>query len=162
MEHDNRAYGSNTRLLELNKYFTRLVNKSTKCRYPKNPCFFSTVPIGTLGAFNVIDAFSVGSLEFLVLDSHGGHIPGQVFFVNKEHGLCFSADYLINTGSLSAEEKNNLSLARYLMTSTNTNSQVFREEMAALKDVIEAMDRELKRQGKRAVVFPGHGDYYRL
>jgi len=161
INNENRAYGINTKLSKLNKHFTVLVNKFTQCKYPKKISFFSTSVIDKIGTFNVIDTFPVGNLEFQVLESHGGHVPGQVFFLNREHGLFFTSDYLINVDSLSVEEKDYMRLPRYLMTSTNTNSQVFKEETKSLMDVVFLLNKRLKRQGKFVLVFPGHGDYYR-
>jgi len=143
------------------KLYTVLVNRFTKCKYPEKVRFFSTSVIDKVGTFNVIDTFPVGNLEFQVLESHRGHIPGQVFFLNREHGLFFSSDYLINIDSLSTEEKDYMRLPQYLMTSTNTNSRVFKEETSSLMDVIFLLDKELKRRGKSVLIFPGHGNYYR-
>lgn len=158
---ENRTYGTNTKLSKLNKHFTVLVNRFTKCKYPEKVSFFSTSVIDKVGTFNMIDTFPVGNLEFQVLESHGGHLPGQVFFLNREHGLFFSSDYLINIDSLSTEEEDYMRLPRYLMTSTNTNSQVFKEETRSLMNIISLLDKELKRQCKFVLIFPGHGDYYR-
>ncbi len=161
IDNENRAHGANTKLSELNRHFTMLVNKFTRYKYPEKLSFFSTSLIDKIGTFNVIDTFTVGSLEFQVLESHGGHIAGQVFFLNREHGLFFTSDYLINIDSLFAEERDYMKLPRYLMTSTNTNSQIFREETMSLVDVISLLDKELKSRGRFVLVFPGHGDYYR-
>lgn len=161
IDNENRAYSVNTKPSKLNKHFTVLVNRFTKCRYPEKVSFFATSAFDKVGAFNVIDTFPVGNSEFQVLESHGGHIPGQVFFLNREHGLFFTCDYLINVDSLSDEEKDYMRLPKYLMTSTNTNSQVFKDETGYLMDVVFLLDKELKRQGKFVLIFPGHGDYYR-
>ena len=161
IDNENRAYGANTKLSKLNKHFTMLVGKFTKCKYPEKLSFFSTSTIGRIGAFNVVDTFTIGSLEFQVLESHGGHIPGQVFFLNREHGLFFTSDYLINIDSLLAEEREYMKLPRYLMTSTNTNSDIFKEETMSLVDVISLLDKEIRSRGKSVLIFPGHGDYYR-
>ncbi|HNS31524.1 MAG TPA: MBL fold metallo-hydrolase [bacterium] len=161
VDNENRAFGTNTKLLELNKCFTKLVNGFTKCKYPERINFFPASPIGREEDFNVIGSFQVGSIKFLVLESHGGHIPGQVFFLNRDYGLLFTADYLINLESLSSEEKDILSVNRYLMTSTNTNSQIFREESESLKNMVLSLDDRLQKKRKSALIFPGHGDYYR-
>ncbi len=145
---ENRAEGVNTKLLKINKHFTVLVNKFTRCKYPKKINFFSTTVTDRIGAFNVIDTFLVGSLKFEVLESKGGHVPGQVFFMNKEKGLLFTSDYLINVESLVNEEKNYLRLPKFLMTSTNIDSRVFRKETKQLIDIISRWQESLKKQGK--------------
>jgi glyoxylase-like metal-dependent hydrolase (beta-lactamase superfamily II)/uncharacterized protein with ACT and thioredoxin-like domain len=160
MQHRNRAHGTGSALTKLNRHFTRLVNEFTRCRYPEEITAFSTAPRGKAGAFDVIDGFCVGGLEFQVLESHGGHVPGQVFFLESERGLLFTADYILNVESLSEEEKRILSLPRYLMTSTNTNSRLFREESAALRKLASNLDAALRDKGRSLTVLPGHGDHY--
>ncbi|MBE0478176.1 MBL fold metallo-hydrolase, partial [Candidatus Aerophobetes bacterium] len=160
MDKENRGYGANTQLSRLNKHFTMLVNRFTQCKYPKNMNFFPTEPLSKIGVFNIIHTFRVGSLKFEVLESQGGHVPGQVFFLNREHGLIFTSDYLINVESLSDEEREYLKLPRYLMTSTNTNSQLFREESKHLIEVIFSLNKKLKEKKSSVIIFPGHGNYY--
>ncbi len=162
MKNRNRGCGGDDRLRDLNKYFTRLVTRFTKCRYPENPRFFSHRKKGHLGDFAVIDSFRVGDLEFDVLESKGGHILGQVFFLNREHGLCFTSDFLIDTRTLSAEDRKFLRINRDLLVSVNRDSNVFRDEMASLQNLIADVDKDLRKRGKCALVFPGHGNYYSL
>jgi glyoxylase-like metal-dependent hydrolase (beta-lactamase superfamily II)/uncharacterized protein with ACT and thioredoxin-like domain len=161
IEYNNRAYGASGRLSELNKYYTRLINKFTDCKFPGDLSFFSIAPLGNEGEFRIIDFFTIGGLTFEVLESHGGHIPGHVFFLNKEFGMVFTSDFLINIRSLSSEEKDLLSVYRYLLTNPNNDSQIFKNESDVLRDVIMTLDTHLKSLGKFATIFPGHGDYYR-
>ncbi|BDH79589.1 MAG TPA: ACT domain-containing protein [Methanothermobacter sp.] len=151
---ENRAAGSKTPLMELNHYFTILVNHFTECKFPKDWQPYKTKKKAKIGAFPTIDQFSVGDLEFKVLESLGGHVPGQVFFLSEEAGVLFSGDYLLYVPSLGDEEKKFLNIPRFLMTSTNANSMLFKEEMEALKEVGEGIDRN------GLIVLPGHGDYY--
>jgi len=160
IEHNNRAYGSNSPLYQLNEFFTVLVNYFTKCKFPKNWIPFDTKVKGTFGIFPIIDEFEFGGLKFKVLESLGGHIPGQVFFISEEAGILYSADYLLYIPSLTREERNILSIPKYLMISTNTNSSVFKEEMKSLGNLVKSLDEKLKKQGKGFLVLPGHGDYY--
>ena len=157
----NRAYGAAGALLNLNKYYTRLSSRFTDCRFPAHPRYFGEGTGKTLGAFKVLDAFAVGPLQFDVLESLGGHTPGLVFFLNRDFGLLFTSDFLLNVKSLSPEDKEHLSIYRYLLTNPNSNSRIYKEETAALKGMMLALDRELKqKKGGRATIFPGHGDYY--
>ncbi|MBZ0155391.1 MAG: hypothetical protein K8I29_04145 [Alphaproteobacteria bacterium] len=116
---------------------------------------------GTLGKFRRIESFSVGPLLFEVFESHGGHAPGQVFCLNREYGLLFTSDFLLNVPSLSPEEREHLSLCRYLLTNPNSNSPVYREETAALRGIVSALDEVLRPLGRFTRVFPGHADYCR-
>ncbi len=160
MESDNRAYGVNTPIAGLNAHFTVLVNRFTEFLPPQKPVFFEENDMGDKGGFKVIDKFEVFGIGFFVLESRGGHVPGQVFFLSEEAGLLFTADYLLNVPSLREEERKFLSIPKFLMTSTNTNSVVFREEMRDLSAFALQLDRELQAKGKGLFIFPGHGDYY--
>ena len=75
--------------------------------------------------------------------------------------LVFTSDFLINVQSLSSEDRDILSVYRYLLTNPNSDSQVYKRESDSLRDIIIAIDAVLKQSGKHAIIFPGHGDYYR-
>ena len=160
-EHENRAYGSDSRLMALNGCFTRLINHFTDLRAPKAGRPFPEAS-GWAGAFEVTGRVAVGDLGLEVLRSHGGHVPGQVFFYEPREGLLFSGDYLIDFASLSEREKSTLSIPRFLMTSTNADAQVFGREMAQLAALMLDTDTRLHASGRRAAVFPGHGSFYRV
>ncbi len=157
----NRAVGTtNQGLLNLNKYYTRLSIRFTECRFPAQPRYFPTKRLGAMGSFTVIDTFAIGPLSFDVLESLGGHTPGLVFFLNREFGLLFTSDFLLNVKSLRPEDKEHLGIYRYLLTSPNRDSRVYKEETTALKEMMLALEKELKARGKSAYIFPGHGEYY--
>jgi len=158
--HMNRAHGISGSLLNLNKYYTRLSSRFTECRFPSRPHYFSTNDREETGSFWIIDTFKVGPLLFEVLESHGGHTPGLVFYLNREFGLLFTSDFLLNVRSLSPEEKEHLGIYRYLLTSPNSDSRVYKEETAALKEMMLSLDLELRAHGRQGYIFPGHGDYY--
>ncbi len=157
---ENRAYGVKTHIERLNAHFTVLVNRFTEFLPPEKPEFFRTEVIGEEEGFKIIDQFDVFGIKFEVLESWGGHVPGQVFFLSKDAGLLFTADYLLNVPSLRDEEKKFLSIPKFLMTSTNVNSPLFKEEMKALKKLALILDEELKNNNKGMFILPGHGDYY--
>ncbi|MCE5195119.1 MAG: MBL fold metallo-hydrolase [Nitrospiraceae bacterium] len=159
IENGNRASGTAGKLLDLNKYYTRLVNKFSECRFPDKIKYFSSSSTDKAGVFNVTDTFSIGSLEFMVLESLGGHILGNVFFFNKKYGLIFTADYLLNVRSLTEEDKKTLNVYKYLLISPNSNSNVFKDEMEDLKSLIKHSGSSKNNAG---FIFPGHGDYYSL
>ncbi len=157
IEGEDRSRGSETQIGELNRYFTLLVNEFTRLRFPKHWTPYGDDKLEEAHGFGVVDSFDVGGHAFQVIESLGGHIPGQVFFVGRDSGLVFTGDYLLLVESLSAEEKEVLNLPKFMMTSTNVNSSVFRREMGMLRELIIHMDSELD---GGAVVVPGHGDYY--
>jgi glyoxylase-like metal-dependent hydrolase (beta-lactamase superfamily II)/uncharacterized protein with ACT and thioredoxin-like domain len=158
--HMNRAHGISGSLLNLNKYYTRLSSRFTECRFPSRPRHFSTKEREETGSFWIIDTFKVGPLLFEVLESHGGHTPGLVFYLNREFGLLFTSDFLLNVRSLSPEEKEHLGIYRYLLTSPNSDSRVYKEETAALKEMMLSLDGALRAHGRQGLIFPGHGHYY--
>ena len=160
LDTQNRAAGAQTRLSQLNEHFTVLVNEFTQLRSPQAPCQFAVIPLRSIAGFPIIDRFHVGELVFEVVESLGGHVPGQVFFLNRAFGLLFTSDYLLDVASLSRQEKDYLRLPRYLMTSTNIDSDVFRKETAMLRQLIDQENHSLSRDGISVTVFPGHGDYY--
>ncbi|MBI5057367.1 MAG: MBL fold metallo-hydrolase [Nitrospirae bacterium] len=158
----NRAHGISGGLLDLNKYYTRLSVKFTACKFPMRVHHLATDKLGRIGGFKIIDTFEIGDLRFDVLESHGGHTAGLVFYLNREYGLIFTSDFLLNIQSLSPEEKEHMSIYRYLLTNPNSNSNIYKEETAALKQLIESLNRELKRFSRAVCIFPGHGEYYRF
>lgn len=160
-QHENRAYGSGSRLTVLNGLFTRLVNRFTDLRPPKTIRPFPPAS-GQVGGFDVIGRLEIADLELLVLESLGGHVPANVFYFAPRDGLLFCADYLIDFGSLSERVKSSLSIARYLMTSTNSDSGVFGRELRQLAGLMLETQARLQKDGRSAIVFPGHGDFYRV
>jgi glyoxylase-like metal-dependent hydrolase (beta-lactamase superfamily II)/uncharacterized protein with ACT and thioredoxin-like domain len=157
----NRAYGLTGRLANLNKYYTRLINTFTGSRFHKNITYLVLTDHGRIGEFNIVNIFHIGNLKFEALESHGGHIPGHVFFLNREHGLLFTSDFLINVQSLSSEERNILGVYRYLLTNPNSDNQIYNHETEALKEVIRKLNETLKLKNRQVTIFPGHGEYYR-
>ncbi|MCS7203877.1 MAG: MBL fold metallo-hydrolase [Thermodesulfovibrio sp.] len=160
IENENRAFGANTPLTELNKYFTVLVNTFTQCKFPKNLKSFENRFNEKIKDFTVIDSFDIGNLTFKVIESLGGHIPGQVFFLSESAGLFFTADYLLYIPSLNEEEKSLLNIPKFLITSTNADSRIFRKEMQLLTELSKEINEKLKKSNKGLLILPGHGDYY--
>lgn len=160
MTHMNRSHGATGSLLNLNKYYTRLSSRFTECLFPQQPEFFPDQGTNTIAGFRILTSFTFGPLVFEVLESLGGHTPGLVFFLNREFGLLFTSDFLLNVPSLTAEEKEHLALYRYLLTSPNRDSRTYKEESTALKNLMASLALDLKTVGRKAFIFPGHGDYY--
>ena len=157
--HENRAYGSNSRLMALNGYYTKLINRFTDLRPPQSIQPFPPAE-GEAGGFQVTGRFDVGDLQLQVLQSLGGHVPAQVFFFAPNEGLLFCGDYLIDFPSLSDRTKSTLSIARFLMTSTNSDGRLFGHEMKQLARLMADTNARLLPQGRLTRIFPGHGDFY--
>jgi glyoxylase-like metal-dependent hydrolase (beta-lactamase superfamily II)/ACT domain-containing protein len=159
---ENRAQGAQTSLHALNAAYTRLINRFSDLQIPQHMEDFPTHPQGgELGGFPVCGLVRFRDLELTVLESLGGHVPGNVFFLDRSRGMLFSGDYLIDLASLSDRDKETLSLARFLLTSTNADSRVFGREMAMLQSLMrETAARLPSEQTPR--IFPGHGGFYAL
>jgi glyoxylase-like metal-dependent hydrolase (beta-lactamase superfamily II)/ACT domain-containing protein len=160
LQRENRAWGGATTLLDLNHHFTVLVNGFTRFRAPARWEPLGQPETAPGGPLPVIDRFQVGGRTFHVLESNGGHTTGGVFYLGIDTGLLFTGDYLLWLPSLNQEERDFLSLPRFMMTSTNADSGLFREETQALTTLALALDRRLAGTGGEVRIVPGHGDYY--
>jgi glyoxylase-like metal-dependent hydrolase (beta-lactamase superfamily II) len=153
----NRAYGSRSESSILEEVYTTVINLFSQFTPPKNPEVFAAEKIGMRSIFPVLARFRVHDLEFEVLESLGGHMHGQVYFFCPTHGIIFTADTLINFGSLDEERKRYNSLADFLVTSVNVDSDRARQERKALLELIRETDEDLGPAGRRCLVACGHG-----
>ncbi len=153
----NRAYGSRSESSILEEVYTTVINLFSHFTPPENPKTFPAEKIGTRSIFPVLARFAVHDLEFEVLESLGGHMHGQVYFFCPGHGIIFTADTLINFGSLDEDRKRYNSLADFLVTSVNVDSDCARRERKALLELVRNLDEELAPTGRRCLVACGHG-----
>ncbi|MGO0122885.1 MBL fold metallo-hydrolase [Desulfothermobacter acidiphilus] len=160
LEHENRAWGSGSHLTELNHYFTVLVNAFTDFVPPPAWKPFSRQERGQRHGFPIIATVEMEKTVLEVLESKGGHVPGQVFFLEAQKGLIFTGDYLLFVPSLDPKERDFLNLPKFMITSTNANSLLFREEMQALQELVLELDAKLEGENRGMLVLPGHGDYF--
>jgi glyoxylase-like metal-dependent hydrolase (beta-lactamase superfamily II) len=154
---NNRAYGSRSEGSVLEEFYTKMVNLFSKFQVPREVQCFSDTPGTTRGIFPVIGSFRVGDLELEVLDGLGGHTCGQVFLYAKDQGLIFAADSVINFASMTKERADYSSLAAFLVTSVNVDSERAKQERVALLALAEETDRALVHSGRRCLVCGGHG-----
>ena len=85
-----------------------------------------------------------------------------MFFLNKDYGLIFTSDFLINVRSLSPEDRDVLGVYRYLLTSPNSDGDLYKRESEALRQLITGLDNTLRQSSGKVIVFPGHGEYYNV
>lgn len=153
----SRAYGSRSEESVLEAVYTTLINLFSRYSPATRIQTFPTVPLGERHGFAVIDCLRVGDLEFEVLEGHGGHMHGQCYLFEPDHGLLFAADALINFESLSPERRNYASIAVYLVTSVNVDSERANAERDALLGLVAETDARLGGSGLRCLVAGGHG-----
>ena len=96
-------------------------------------------------------------VELEILDGLNGHTAGQVFLYSRTHGLLFAADSVINFASLSKERADYSSLAAFLVTSVNVDSDNARKERKGLLELAQDTDNEQISCGKRCLICGGHG-----
>ncbi len=160
LEHQNRLWGTDSPIAGLNQYFTILTNTLTEMKVPKDWKPYGSAVSGQMGGFDVIDGFTVSGQAYKILECTAGHVPEQVFIVGVDSGLVFTGDYLLLTESLTQTDREILNLPKMMLTSTNADSVLFKQEMEKLRSLILALDAELRADNRTATIVPGHGDYY--
>jgi len=154
---NNRGWGSRSQESVLEEFYTKMVNLFSRFAIPKDVHCFSGPTGATRGIFPVIGSVAIGELTLEVLDGLGGHTFGQVFLCSEEHGLIFAAESVINFGSLTKERADYSSLAAFLVTSVNVDSDRAKQERIALMSLAEETDRALAPLNRRCLICGGHG-----
>jgi glyoxylase-like metal-dependent hydrolase (beta-lactamase superfamily II) len=157
IEKNNRAYGSRSEHSVLEAFYTNMINLFSRFRTPSEVRCFPEKTGRTQGVFPVIAEVRAGDLVFEVLEGLGGHTVGQVYLFCSEHGLLFAADSLINFTSLTNERAEYSSLAAFLVTSVNVDSDIAKKERQALLDLAGECDDVMKKKSSRCRIFGGHG-----
>jgi len=153
----SRAYGSRSEESVLEAVYTTLINLFSEYTPATRVRTFPTEPLGEREGFAIIDRLEVGDLVFEVLEGHGGHMHGQCYLFEPDHGLLLPADALINFESLTEERRTYASIAVYLVTSVNVDSERANEERHALLRLVADTDARLAPSGRRCLVAGGHG-----
>jgi glyoxylase-like metal-dependent hydrolase (beta-lactamase superfamily II) len=154
---NNRAYGSRREDSILEEFYTKMINLFSKFNTPADVQCFAGSTGAMRGIFPVLETIRIGDLNLEVLEGLGGHTRGQIFLYSQEAGLLFAADSLINFASLTRERADYSSLAAFLVTSVNVDSDLAKKERKALLDLARGTDSALKKTGMRCLVCGGHG-----
>ncbi|MDD4136269.1 MAG: MBL fold metallo-hydrolase [Methanoregula sp.] len=154
---NNRGWGSRSQESVLEEFYTKMINLFSRFAIPSDIRCFSDPTGEKRGIFPVIGTITIGELELDVLDGLGGHTFGQVFLYSRVYGLIFAADAVINFKSLTQERADYSSLAAFLVTSVNVDSDRAKQERVALTALAEETDRVLASTGRRCLICGGHG-----
>ncbi len=154
---NNRAYGSRSDHSSLDAFYTKMINLFSRFNTPKDIRCFSGPDGSARKTFPVIGRCRIGDIELEVLDGLGGHTHGQVFLYSRDHGLLFTADSIINFTSLTKERADYNSLAAFLVTSVNVDSENAKKERMGLLDLAQETDAVLASSCHRCLICGGHG-----
>ncbi|MCK9591572.1 MAG: MBL fold metallo-hydrolase [Methanoregula sp.] len=154
---NNRAYGSRSEHSVLEEFYTKMINLFSKFNSSDRIECFSKNSVTRRGIFPVIGTVSIGDIELEVLEGLGGHTYGQIYLYSQTEGLLFAADSVINFSSLTKERADYSSLAAFLVTSVNVDSDLAKKERKALLELAFQTDRALLTKGKRCLICGGHG-----
>ncbi len=154
---NNRAYGSRSEHSVLEEFYTKMINLFSKFNSSDRIECFSKTSVTMRGIFPVIGTVSIGDIELEVLEGLGGHTCGQIYLYSQTEGLLFAADSVINFSSLTKERADYSSLAAFLVTSVNVDSDLAKKERKALLELALQTDRALLTKGKRCLICGGHG-----
>ena len=94
---------------------------------------------------------------FQVLEGLGGHQYGQIYLLNEEAGLVFTADTVINFEHLTSDRAAYSSLAAFLVTSVNVDSEIAKRERKSLFEIVSQTSLKLENVAKTCLVCGGHG-----
>ena len=142
--------------------FRPVVRKSEGCgARPETTCGGTGVPSavsaapreGTEGLFVRLPDVTVCGLRFEAYEGKGGHVPGEVVFLQREHRLAFTGDIFVHIKGFSKEQAAFNRLAPYLMTAVDSDPALAKAEREALFRLLSPGVWQ---------IFGGHGGVYRL
>jgi len=154
---NNRAYGSRSEHSVLEAFYTKMINLFSQFNASKEITCLPQVGTAKRSIFPVLGKVKIGDLELEVLEGLGGHTYGQIYLYSASEGLLFTADAVINFSSLTPERASYSSLADFLVTSVNVDSDLARKERKALLELAAETDQKLAHQQKRCRCCCGHG-----
>lgn len=98
---------------------------------------------------NHIGYFNFGDLCLRIFQGRGGHVRGEMVFLDDVQKIMFTGDNLVNIRGFSKDQKEFNILAPYLMSSVNMDS----EEAGACRKFLQEL-------GKGYFIIPGHGKWF--
>lgn len=95
-----------------------------------------------------IGVLEYGALTFEVYEGCGGHVEGELVFIEREHKLLFPGDLFVNIKGFSREQAEFNRIAPYLMTSVDTAPELAAKERDAIFALLDPGE---------WLLFGGHG-----
>jgi glyoxylase-like metal-dependent hydrolase (beta-lactamase superfamily II) len=154
---NNRACGSRNEHSVLEAFYTKMINCFSQFNPSKEIACLPPAGTKMRSIFPVLDTIRIGDLELEILEGFGGHTYGQIYLFSATEGILFTADAVINFSSLTKERADYSSLADFLVTSVNVDSELARKERKALLELAAETDRALAQKGRRCRICGGHG-----
>jgi glyoxylase-like metal-dependent hydrolase (beta-lactamase superfamily II) len=154
---NNRAYGSRSEHSVLEAFYTKMINLFSRFSASKKITCFPQAGTEMRSIFPVLATVTIGDISLEVLEGLGGHTHGQIYLYCQKEGLLFTADAVINFSSLTQERARYNSLADFLVTSVNVDSDLARKERKALLELAAETDLYLGPHQKRCRICGGHG-----
>ncbi|MBQ2726884.1 MAG: MBL fold metallo-hydrolase [Clostridia bacterium] len=99
-------------------------------------------------ALSFIGTVDWEDLHFEVYEGAGGHVKGEMIWVERREKIAFTGDIFVNIKGFIPEQAEFNRLAPYLMTSVDTDPSLAKQERDALRTVLGA---------GRWQIFGGHG-----
>jgi len=157
----NRAWGSKSEKSVLEKVYTTMIALFSHWNPPKeeNIRLLPESSAELRSGFPVLTRIPIGGLSFEILLSCGGHQFGQLIIFCQEAGLLFTADSLMNFSSFTEERCRYNSIADFLVTSVNVDSDLARKERKGILEIARHYEEET---GKNCLICGGHGTVFIL
>ncbi len=83
------------------------------------------------GALSAGVPLDIGPFHFVAYEGRGGHVAGEVIYLDGAHHLAFSGDIFVNLKGFTPEQARFNRLAPYLMTSVDTDPTLAKTEREA-------------------------------
>ena len=102
----------------------------------------------TESPLSYIGTLNIDSLSFAVYETSGGHVAGSIILYEKENGLVFTGDTLVNPGDMSTSQKEFIEMGTKMLGTMNADSAKAKAERAEMFALLEKGG---------WILCPGHG-----
>lgn len=102
----------------------------------QNYCVFGGRTDDTEPLVKIAD-LPIGDLCFEIYEGAGGHVKGEVIYIERREKLAFTGDILVNIKGFTKEQAAFNRLAPYLMTSVDTDPELAKKEREAFFELLD-------------------------